>query len=153
MEPRQRGTAARGIGVQRRVYPRARPDNADLRSGRSSSHSRFGLMRRLLRVGNSDRTSISEWKPPLAPSIPSTLDEEAQLEALKKHVSVLVQELQEHNELRGPMMALVRDLQSSPWPYLFTPFLTGLGLTDLTPCISLFFSVPFALAEFGKGPQ
>jgi len=83
-------------------------DNASVRSGRSN-HSRFGRIKEgaaTLRVGNSDRTNISEWKPPLAPSVPSTHDEEAQLEALKKHVSVLMQELQEHNELRGPMMAL-----------------------------------------------
>jgi len=131
MEPRQRGTTARAIGVKRRVYPPARLDNADLSGGRSSSHSRFGLMRRVLRVGNSDRTSISEWKPPLAPSIPSTHDEEAQLEALKKHMSVLMQELQEHNELRGPMMALVRALQSSPWPYLFTLFFYWLACDTL----------------------
>ena len=126
-------------------------DNASVRSARSS-HSRFGRIKEgaaTLRVGSSDRMTISEWKPPLAPSIPSTHDEEAQLEALKKHVSKLMQELQEHNELRGPMMALVRSLQSSPWPYLFTLFFYWLGSDTL----HLFFSVPFALAEFSKGSQ
>ena len=108
-------------------------DNASVRSGRSN-HSRFGRIKEgaaTLRVGNSDRTTISEWKPPLAPSVPSSHDEEAQLGALKKHVSVLTRELQEHNELRGPMMALVRALQSRPWPYLFTLLFYWLGADTL----------------------
>jgi len=90
-------------------------DTASVRSGRSN-HSRFGRIKEsaaTMRAGNSpwsDRTNINDWKPPLAPSVPSTHDEEVQLEALKKHVASLMQELQEHNELRGPMMALVRDL-------------------------------------------
>jgi PH/SEC7 domain-containing protein len=90
-------------------------DTASVRSGRSN-HSRFGRIKEsaaTMRASNSpwsDRTNINDWKPPLAPSVPSTHDEEAQLEALKKHVAALMQELQEHNELRGPMMALVRNL-------------------------------------------
>jgi len=85
-------------------------DNASVRSGRSN-HSRFSRKDGVstVRIGGSswlDRTNVSEWKPPLAPSVSSTHDEEAQLEALKKHVAALTQELQEHNELRGPMMAL-----------------------------------------------
>lgn len=132
-------------------------DNASVRSGRSgrSSHSRFGRIKEgaaTLRAGNSDRTAISEWKPPLAPSIPSMHDEEAQLEALKKHVSVLLQELQEHNELRGPMMALVRAVQSSPLPCLFAPFFYWCG-SDALHFLFSFFLVPVALAEFGKGSQ
>ena len=113
-------------------------DNASVRSGRSS-HSRFGRIKEgaaTLRAGNSDRTAISEWKPPLAPSIPSMHDEEAQLEALKKHVSVLMQELQEHNELRGPMMALVRAVHSSPCLAFLHPSFTGAALT---PYMSFFF--------------
>ena len=86
-------------------------DTASVRSARSN-HSRFSRkdVAATMRIGSprSDRTNIIEWKSPLAPSVPSTHDEETQLEALKKHVSTLTQELQEHNELRGPMMALVR---------------------------------------------
>jgi PH/SEC7 domain-containing protein len=94
-------------------------DTASVRSGRSN-RSIFGRNKdgpATMRVGNSpwsERINISEWKPPLAPSVSSTLDEEMQLEALKKHVAALMQELQEHNELRGPMMALVRRLSSPP---------------------------------------
>ncbi|KAI0305683.1 hypothetical protein B0F90DRAFT_1815266 [Multifurca ochricompacta] len=85
-------------------------DTMSVRSGRSS-HSRFSRKdgASTMRVGSSpwsDRTNINEWKLPLAPSVPSTHDEETQLETLKKHVATLMQELQEHNELRGPMMAL-----------------------------------------------
>ena len=109
----------RSVSDDESIHVRDFTDNASVRSGRSN-HSRFGRIKEgaaTLRVGNSDRTHINEWKPPLAPSVPSTQDEEAQLEALKKHVSVLMKELQEHNLLRGPMMALVRALQSNPWPY------------------------------------
>lgn len=85
-------------------------DTASVRSGRST-HSRFSRKDGVttMRAGSSpwsDRTHINEWKTPLAPSIPSIHDEEAQLEALKKHVAALTQELQGHNELRGPMMSL-----------------------------------------------
>jgi hypothetical protein len=86
-------------------------DTASVRSARSN-HSRFSRkdVAATMRIGSprSDRTNLAEWKPPLAPSIASTHDEETQLEALKKHVATLTRDLQEHNELRGPMMALVR---------------------------------------------
>lgn len=107
-------------------------DTASVRSGRSN-RSIFGRNKdgpATMRVGNSpwsERINISEWKPPLAPSVSSTLDEEMQLEALKKHVAALKQELQEHNELRGPMMALVRCF-SSPLPPLFTGELSDAAL-------------------------
>ncbi|KAA1471675.1 hypothetical protein DENSPDRAFT_837715 [Dentipellis sp. KUC8613] len=88
-------------------------DNLSVRSGRSgrSSRSRFGKKdgAATVRGGSSpwaDRTSINEWKAPQPPSVPSTHDEETQLEALRKHVTSLTNELQEHNELRAPMMAL-----------------------------------------------
>jgi hypothetical protein len=84
-------------------------DTASVRSARSN-HSRFSRkdVAATMRIGSprSDRTNLAEWKPPLAPSIASTHDEETQLDALKKHVATLTQDLQEHNELRGPMMAL-----------------------------------------------
>jgi hypothetical protein len=54
-----------------------------------------------------DRTSISDWKPPLPPTVSSVHDEESQLEALKKHVSSMKKDLERHNEYRQPMAALV----------------------------------------------
>jgi len=101
----------RSVSDDESIRVRDFTDTASVRSGRSN-RSIFGRNKdgpATMRVGNSpwsERITISEWKPPLAPSIPSTLDEELQLEALKKHVAALMQELQEHNELRGPMMAL-----------------------------------------------
>ncbi|KAI9442110.1 hypothetical protein H4582DRAFT_2072665 [Lactarius indigo] len=100
----------RSVSDDESTRPHDYADTASVRSGRSN-HSRFSRKDGVttMRAGSSpwsDRTNINEWKPPLAPSIPSIHDEEAQLEALKKHVAALTQELQEHNELRGPMMAL-----------------------------------------------
>ncbi len=114
-------------------------DTASVRSVRSN-HSRFSRkdVAATMRIGSprSDRTNITEWKPPLAPSVASTHDEEAQLEALKKHVASLTQELQEHNELRGPMMALVRISYSTP------PYHSLLGSNALHTTFSL--STPHA---------
>jgi hypothetical protein len=112
-------------------------DTASVRSARSN-HSRFSRkdVAATMRIGSSprsDRTNIAEWKPPLAPSVSSTHDEETQLEALKKHVSTLTQELQGHNELRGPMMALVTASYST-----FTPLCLA-----LTHCIAIL-STPHA---------
>lgn len=120
-------------------------DNASVRSGRSN-HSRFSRKDGVstVRIGGSswlDRTNINEWKPPLAPSVSSTHDEEAQLDALKKHVAALTEELQEHNELRGPMMALVPSLPPLPLAHLSLPD------TDA----SVFRSIPRALrAQRGR---
>ncbi|KAI9463546.1 hypothetical protein BJY52DRAFT_1252141 [Lactarius psammicola] len=100
----------RSVSDDESARPHDYTDTASVRSVRSN-HSRFSRKDGVttMRASSSpwsDRTNINDWKPPLAPSIPSTHDEEAQLEALKKHVAALTQELQEHNELRGPMMAL-----------------------------------------------
>ena len=84
-------------------------DSQSVRSGRSG-RSRFKDMAATVRADKSpwaDRTFINEWKPPLPPSVPSTHDEETQLEALQKHVAHLKDELQQHNELRLPMTQLV----------------------------------------------
>ncbi|TFY77133.1 hypothetical protein EWM64_g6879, partial [Hericium alpestre] len=85
-------------------------DNMSVRSGRSS-RSRFGRKDGVatVRGGSSpwaDRTSINEWKAPQPPTVPSMHDEEAQLDALRRHVTSMTEELQVHNELRAPMMAL-----------------------------------------------
>jgi len=100
----------RSVSDDESVRVRDYAETSSVRSARSN-HSRFSRkeVAATMRAATSpwtDRTNICEWKPPLAPSIPSTHDEETQLDALKKHVAKLMQELQEHNELRGPMMAL-----------------------------------------------
>jgi PH/SEC7 domain-containing protein len=86
-------------------------DTMSVRSGRST-RSRFGWKdgSATVRAPHSpwaDRTSISDWKPPLPPTVSSVHDEEAQLEALKKHVAALKKDLEQHNEYRQPMTALV----------------------------------------------
>ncbi|KAI0693997.1 hypothetical protein C8T65DRAFT_833556 [Cerioporus squamosus] len=87
-------------------------DNQSVRSGRS----RFKDMAATVRADKSpwaDRTYLNEWKPPLPPSVPSTHDEETQLEALQKHVAHLKEELQQHNELRTPMTQLYQPRSSN----------------------------------------
>jgi PH and SEC7 domain-containing protein len=86
-------------------------DTASVRSGRSS-RSRFAGRREAaaLRAPGSpysDRVFINDWTPPMPSMVPSAHDEESQYDALKKHVESLKTELETHNELRNPMMALV----------------------------------------------
>lgn len=91
-------------------------DGASVRSGRS----RLGKSS-TVRADKSpwnDRTFINDWKPPMPPSVASTHDEETQLDALRKHVTSLKEELTEHNELRTPMIKLVSTSSSSPAEYV-----------------------------------
>jgi hypothetical protein len=108
----------RSVSDDESARPHDYTDTASVRSGRST-HSRFSRKDGVttMRASSSpwsDRTNINDWKPPLAPAISSIHDEEGQLEALKKHVAALTHELQEHNELRGPMMSLVLTLIPVP---------------------------------------
>ncbi|KAF9005374.1 hypothetical protein BDZ89DRAFT_1168897 [Hymenopellis radicata] len=85
-------------------------DSMSIMSGRSS-HSRFGWRDgaatvRATRSPWNDRIYINDWKPPLPPGVSSDHDEEAQMEALRKHVAALKHDLQKHNELQQPMQAL-----------------------------------------------
>jgi PH and SEC7 domain-containing protein len=93
-------------------------DTMSIRSGRST-RSKFGNWREgSATVRGSpwaDRTYINDWKPPLPPSVASVHDEEAQLDALKKHVKSLKEELKKHNELREAMIQLV----STVTPFFF----------------------------------
>ena len=84
-------------------------DSVSIRSGKSN-RSKYGWREgaATMRTPRTDKTYINEWKPPMPPSVASTHDEESQMEALKKHVSSLKVELEAHNELREPMMTLVR---------------------------------------------
>ncbi|KAI0081910.1 hypothetical protein K474DRAFT_1655788 [Panus rudis PR-1116 ss-1] len=82
-------------------------DAASVRSGRSRfSKKDFAATMRADKSPWHDRIVINEWKPPMPPSVSSMHDEETQLEALRKHVAALKDELQEHNELRTPMIKL-----------------------------------------------
>jgi len=98
-----------------------RTDTLSVRSGRSN-RSKFGWRdaTQTLRASHSpwtDRVSINDWKPPIPPSISSINDEETQLEALQKYVGTLKRDLKRHNELREPMVALVRRLCSLAFVY------------------------------------
>ncbi|KAF8636056.1 hypothetical protein AX17_003830 [Amanita inopinata Kibby_2008] len=85
-------------------------DAISIRSGRSN-RSKFGWREGVatVRYGHSpwtDRTFVNDWRAPLPPTVASAHDEEAQLEALRKHVAYLKNDLECHNELREPMTAL-----------------------------------------------
>lgn len=93
-------------------YNADRSDAVSVRSERSN-RSRFKGkdFSATLRAEKSpwqDRILINDWKPPLPPSVASIHDEETQMEALQKHVAALKTDLMEHNELRTPMLKLVR---------------------------------------------
>ncbi|TCD67442.1 hypothetical protein EIP91_012359 [Steccherinum ochraceum] len=82
-------------------------DAVSVRSSRSKhSKTNFPATMRADKSPWHDRTFINDWKPPMPPSVPSNHDEEGQLDALKKHVASLKRELQEHNDLRKPMIKL-----------------------------------------------
>jgi len=53
-----------------------------------------------------DRTFINEWKAPLPSTVPSSHDEEAQLDAMEKQLAAIEKELQDHKDLQSPMNAL-----------------------------------------------
>lgn len=57
-------------------------------------------------AGNNDRIYINEWKAPTAPTVPSTLKEEEQMELCIAYIARTERELTEHNELRQPMLSL-----------------------------------------------
>ncbi|KAF9531604.1 hypothetical protein CPB83DRAFT_786238 [Crepidotus variabilis] len=85
-------------------------DTMSVRSGKST-RSKYGWKdgSATVRGGfspRSDKTFINDWKPPMHPTVASTHDEEAQLDALRKHVETLKKDLETHNELREPMSAL-----------------------------------------------
>lgn len=54
-----------------------------------------------------DRVYINDWRAPGHSTIPSTHDEETQLEALQRQAETLKSDLKKHNDLREPMIGLV----------------------------------------------
>ncbi|TGJ78635.1 hypothetical protein E0Z10_g10128 [Xylaria hypoxylon] len=84
-------------------------------AGRTSTHSRQGSRQSSLRssfdVGGNTRTKlpgdrihIAEWSPPSQSLRPSQYSESEQLEALVTYVKAVEDELQQHNQLRSPML-------------------------------------------------
>ena len=69
-------------------------------SMRSSLDSGSGLKPKL----TGDRAYINEWQPPQQSMFASQLLEVDQLKALQTYVNNVEEELQKHNELRGPML-------------------------------------------------
>ncbi|KAH8916118.1 hypothetical protein BT69DRAFT_1340551 [Atractiella rhizophila] len=53
-----------------------------------------------------DKIVIGEWKPPIIPFTKTNLEEDEQLESLKRHLATMKVDLDKHQELRGPMMRL-----------------------------------------------
>ncbi|WWD21934.1 hypothetical protein CI109_106422 [Kwoniella shandongensis] len=83
-------------------------DKASVRSAKSNLSKLGGgtYGRRGTGSGVNDRVYINDWKPPLPATIPSSLDEEAQLEALQSYVRLLVDELEQHKSVEEPMKFL-----------------------------------------------
>ncbi|CAJ2509518.1 Uu.00g145440.m01.CDS01 [Anthostomella pinea] len=93
----------------------ARPGSAAA-PGRSSMHSRQGSRQSSIRssfdVGTSsnriklpgDRVHITEWTPPAQSMRASNCSEAEQLETLLAYVKSIEDELQQHNQLRSPML-------------------------------------------------
>ncbi|KAI7875801.1 hypothetical protein K492DRAFT_182339 [Lichtheimia hyalospora FSU 10163] len=52
-----------------------------------------------------DAVNIFDWKPPTPPLVSSSLEEEQQLEVLKKHLNALEQEIDDHRELKRKILA------------------------------------------------
>lgn len=84
-------------------------------AGRTSTHSRQGSRQSSIRssfdVGGNirtklpgDRIHIAEWSPPSQSLRPSQCSESEQLEALLVYVKSVEDELQQHNQLRSPML-------------------------------------------------
>lgn len=87
--------------LQQENQPPANPGNArpslqsSIRSSLDQGHVRPKLP--------GDRTVISDWTPPQQSMVASVLLEVDQLKALTTYVKNIEEELQKHNELRGPM--------------------------------------------------
>nr|XP_018265878.1 uncharacterized protein I303_02254 [Kwoniella dejecticola CBS 10117]OBR88036.1 hypothetical protein I303_02254 [Kwoniella dejecticola CBS 10117] len=87
-------------------------DRASVRSSRSNLsklniHSgTYGSYGRKTPSNANDKIYINDWKPPPPATMPSPLDEEAQLEALQNYVRSLVEELESHKAVEEPMNKL-----------------------------------------------
>ena len=88
-------------------------DLVSVMSGRSrhSARSRMSYATSLYGqnglLGNMERSRLHDWVAPKSPTTISLLSEDAQLQALRRHVRTLEADLQSHNQLRAPMQRLV----------------------------------------------
>lgn len=110
---------------------RDRTDTFSIKSGRSVKLSKksWGDLpgtRNPHIPSSADRMLIHEWRPPLPPTMPSTHDEEAQLEALQNQVASLKKDLAQHNDMRRPMQELVSTIVAQPICIVAYAFLTVL---------------------------
>lgn len=64
-----------------------------------------------------EKIHINDWKQPMPPSVPSTHDEETQMEALQKRVKLLKADLAAHELLQLPMQALVSNCTYLSFPH------------------------------------
>ena len=87
--------------------PGSSRDNTDTFSMRSTKSWHNSVKDQLGLRMSSERILIHDWKPPMPSTVPSTHDEETQLEALQKHTLSLHTDLDKHNALRTPMTQLV----------------------------------------------
>lgn len=71
-----------------------------------SSRSKIGGFPTMRGHPLADRIFINDWRAPGHSMVASVHDEETQLEALQRQADKLEAELQIHNDLRGPMIAL-----------------------------------------------
>ncbi|BGP32385.1 hypothetical protein JCM10296v2_004166 [Rhodotorula toruloides] len=93
--------------VDRSNYDDDREEIASVRSGHSRiSYAGPAFHSATSTTNGNDRIHINEWKAPEVPLVPSNLPEEAQLEALKRHASLLRKELLEHDTIRTSMLRL-----------------------------------------------
>jgi hypothetical protein len=83
-------------------------DKTSVKSGRSGLSKLGGTYGRKS-MGNvaAEKMYINDWKPPPAATMPSPLDEEAQVEALQAYVRSLMDELEQHKAVEQPMNRLV----------------------------------------------
>ncbi|KAK8846626.1 hypothetical protein IAR55_005713 [Kwoniella newhampshirensis] len=110
-QPLQGGVSNMEYGWNRAQDPADDHDQDDKASVRStkSNLSKLGggtYGRRGVGGGANDRIYINDWKPPPPATMPSPLDEEAQLEALQSYVRSLVEELELHKAVEEPMNRL-----------------------------------------------
>lgn len=92
--PGSRATHARQSSVQSVNLPSSSLDHG---SGGFTNNSGRGKL-------PGDRITISEWAPPTQSMRPSNLPEAEQLEALSSYVKSIEEDLQNHNQLRSPML-------------------------------------------------
>lgn len=129
------------------------PKDADSLSVRStrSWHSRRDVFS--LRSATSpftEKITIHDWKPPLPSEVPSANDEETQLEALQRHAGALKADLNQHQQLRGPMLQLVCLFACSSSQFLFS---NPIASHVLAITFKFAFSISHARRQRAKPPQ